>query len=390
MRKLQIMAGTFKVDDTSINVGVKAYDDGVPLVPLADDQVTLKIGNASGYLRSIPLTDMAFESAELADLPSDTYRVELWVKRGDETMIYPSDGFAQIKLRANIEEIQGDVIPVMTIEEIKKAVAKGDPGPQGPMGPAGPQGPKGEPGDPGPKGDQGIQGEAGQAGPQGPQGAPGPVGPAGPKGEPGPSGADGPAGKDGKSAYQVWLHLGNHGTEQDFIDYLKGPKGDKGDDGVAPTVKRHGPTGYTLDRTTQPWTFWFDNGCGMHPGYSSQDQNQAGDNLVLGYGHSTQTTNEAVNSYPIIGSILAASRGHISIANFSKQSGDRFSYYDPVTTFINPVQDPDDYDWSKAYGENDANDTYKRKWVFTKICYALGIWSPQDVEYLGAVKKVNS
>lgn len=34
---------------------------------------------------------------------------------------------------------------------------------------------------------------------------------------------------EGKSAYQVWLDLGNSGTEQDFINSLKGAKGDKGD-----------------------------------------------------------------------------------------------------------------------------------------------------------------
>lgn len=33
----------------------------------------------------------------------------------------------------------------------------------------------------------------------------------------------------GHSAYDVWLSLGNKGTEQDFINYLKGEKGDPGD-----------------------------------------------------------------------------------------------------------------------------------------------------------------
>ena len=42
--------------------------------------------------------------------------------------------------------------------------------------------------------------------------------------------ADGIAGvgTDGKSAYQVWLDLGNSGTEQDFLDSLKGEKGADG------------------------------------------------------------------------------------------------------------------------------------------------------------------
>lgn len=33
---------------------------------------------------------------------------------------------------------------------------------------------------------------------------------------------EGPPGAEGKSAYQIWLELGNVGTEQDFIDSLKG------------------------------------------------------------------------------------------------------------------------------------------------------------------------
>jgi hypothetical protein len=45
---------------------------------------------------------------------------------------------------------------------------------------------------------------------------------------PGPQGDPGEA---GLSAYEVWLDLGNTGTEQDFIDSLKGPDGDPGDPG---------------------------------------------------------------------------------------------------------------------------------------------------------------
>lgn len=44
-------------------------------------------------------------------------------------------------------------------------------------------------------------------------------------------GSKGDTGDDGLSAYQVWLSLGNIGTEQDFINSLKGEKGGKGDDG---------------------------------------------------------------------------------------------------------------------------------------------------------------
>ena len=48
----------------------------------------------------------------------------------------------------------------------------------------------------------------------------------------GPEGPQGPAGSDGLSAYQVWLGLGNTGTEQDFIDSLRGADGVVGSDGI--------------------------------------------------------------------------------------------------------------------------------------------------------------
>ena len=48
----------------------------------------------------------------------------------------------------------------------------------------------------------------------------------------GPEGPQGEAGLDGLSAYQVWLGLGNTGTEQDFIDSLRGTDGVVGSDGI--------------------------------------------------------------------------------------------------------------------------------------------------------------
>ena len=53
-------------------------------------------------------------------------------------------------------------------------------------------------------------------GAQGPQGEPGMDGAEGPQGEPGEMGIA------GASAYEIWLNLGNTGSEQDFIDYLSG------------------------------------------------------------------------------------------------------------------------------------------------------------------------
>ena len=50
---------------------------------------------------------------------------------------------------------------------------------------------------------------------------------AGPKGD---TGATGATGAEGKSAYQIWLDLGNTGTEADFISFLEGADGQDGID----------------------------------------------------------------------------------------------------------------------------------------------------------------
>ena len=47
----------------------------------------------------------------------------------------------------------------------------------------------------------------------------------------GTNGTQGAQGTDGKSAYDIWIDLGNNGTENDFINSLKGEKGNNGNNG---------------------------------------------------------------------------------------------------------------------------------------------------------------
>lgn len=97
----------------------------------------------------------------------------------------------------------------------------GNPGPEGPAGPQGEQGPAGP---------QGEQGDVGQTGPPGEQGPAGAQGEQGAQGIPGigGEGSVGADGQDGLSAYEVWINLGNTGTEEEFIDSLVGPQGETG------------------------------------------------------------------------------------------------------------------------------------------------------------------
>ena len=74
-------------------------------------------------------------------------------------------------------------------------------------------------------GQDGAPGANGQDGLDGQDGAPGANGQDGLDGQdgaPGANGQDGLDGQDGASAYEIWLSLGNTGSEQDFMDYLSG------------------------------------------------------------------------------------------------------------------------------------------------------------------------
>lgn len=74
-----------------------------------------------------------------------------------------------------------------------------------------------------------LKGERGQRGYKGEKGDTGEQGLRGIQGE---NGRDGVDGQDGKSAYETWLSLGNSGTESDFIASLKGERGEQGLQGL--------------------------------------------------------------------------------------------------------------------------------------------------------------
>lgn len=155
---------------------------------------------------------------------------------------------------------------------------------------------------------------------------------------------------------------------------------------------RRPPTSYMLDRTTTPWTVWFDNGCGLQfPSYSPRnDEDSDGENTIYGFGYSTNISNTVPYQFPLPQSIIAASMGHISLLKFGKHDVNSFIYWDTNTKVLNPIRDDaDKYDWSRCYGENGNDVAWKatRKTVFPRVCYELGIWSEADVLYLGATKK---
>ena len=155
---------------------------------------------------------------------------------------------------------------------------------------------------------------------------------------------------------------------------------------VTSNATRHAPTGWTLDRTTNPWTIWFDNGCGLQfPDYGT-----AG--ALYGYGFSANERNTNLVPYPLSGVVMSASHGSLTLDVISKKT-DSFEYWGPNTKVINPIRtDADGYDWSNVYF-NDESRAKKgqnytdRQRVMLRVMYELGIWSIEDIKPFGLIKK---
>ena len=147
---------------------------------------------------------------------------------------------------------------------------------------------------------------------------------------------------------------------------------------------RRPPTGYTLDRTTTPWTVWFDNGCGMQMAEYSTAA------TVYGYGFSASFTDNSITIYPIIPNIIRVSNGSLTIEKIKTIKGSA-DYWSSSIKIINPIRDRDDYDWANARFNPEALSTNHyssvRQQYFIRTMYELGIWSESDVEGFGAVKK---
>ncbi|TGY54888.1 collagen-like protein [Ligilactobacillus murinus] len=349
MRRVTINNSLQKARDTSRIYELLLFDDDKQTIVSENDSVTVKVGNRTGFLLDIEPGvangAITIDSAKFADLPADDYRLEIWMNRNDKLYIYPDDKQIALRLSSTLNDITGTTLSTITIEQLRKEIAE--------SGGAGVSivGPKGEKGDPGPAGRDGVDGS---------------------QGDPGPKGDPGPAGQDGKSAYQIWLDLGNTGSEQDFLNSL------------IPNSKeavRHAPTSWTLDRTTTPWTIWLDNGCGLQfPEYSTTG-------TIYGYGFSSNLNSSDFSMWPLIQNVIRASRGTITVDKFRSKSGD-FDYWSPTTKVINPLQDASKFDWSTAFGDEGTNSgSYGRKPVFARVMFELGIWSETDVLDLGAKKK---
>ena len=344
LKTLVINQKVFKHQDTQTKLKITLFEDDSKVSLDSNSDYQFKIKNKSGYLKSETLRieddRLVLTTDKFKDLTPDTYNFEVWE---NEDSIYPSENYGYFKITKNVSEVDGETIPVITIEDFEKRIdealkkvesieqikgEKGDTGPQGLPGPVGPQGPKGERGEVGPKGEKGDTGERGV---------------------------------DGKSAYQVWLDLGNSGSKQDFINSLKVQS------------ERHAPTGYSLDVSSKPWTLVFDNGCIL-------DDVWHWNNGVIFRPEDKGNINvRSIPTYSIPDLIMKVIRGVLLPSDFQNYDG---GWFDQKTRIINPVNDAEEYDWNSI--------TPEKKRRFIRCMYELGIWGGAIVEELGAVRKAGN
>lgn len=153
-------------------------------------------------------------------------------------------------------------------------------------------------------------------------------------------------------------------------------------------LHRKAPTGYTLDRTTIPWTVRFDNGCELRFPKNSPTSERDKANLIYGYGFPANNNSTVAFSAPIPPLIISASSGAFTVDKFKESDEAHFHVTYADYKLYYPIRKSDDFNWENAYGDR-VNQTVSTngKSNFAKLMYELGIWSEADVLYLGAVKK---
>ncbi|QRA38472.1 collagen-like protein [Lactiplantibacillus plantarum] len=141
---------TVKIGDTTTSFTLVCGNDNVATDLTKVTSITVKLGNASGYLKSATvdpasLTDpttgqvtVKFNADLMTSLPAGSYAIEVWVVDSTGTSIYPSDGPTGFTITNNIQSTNGSTITTVTFDDFVKAmnkaastIAKGDKGDTG-------------------------------------------------------------------------------------------------------------------------------------------------------------------------------------------------------------------------------------------------------------------
>ena len=179
---------------------------------------------------------------------------------------------------------------------------------------------------------------------------------------------------EGKSDYQILKHQVEELTKQN--------KALQEQLALIKPAPRRAPMTYTLDRSSVPWTLWFDNGCGLQlPSYAETA-------TIYGYGQSIDLQNKKWDAFPLVGNIISLSSGNLTLDSVKNTAN--AIYWADDTTVLNPIKNKDDYNWLNARcGEKGSKDqwAWEREANIVRVMYQFCIWDAKTVESLGAVRR---
>lgn len=418
----------FKSGNRGSIIRLKASDDHTVVNFTTEDKLVVKIKDANSYIDTIPVEAdgkiVKLKTKQVSKLPVGEYEIELWHGEDDNIIIYPDEGFLKLRINQNVAQFNGEKVSTITLinfeakfNELYKKIddkLKTLPDIDGNInldfevkdghlminGRDTGVDLSGKDGhtpviDISDKGTLVVDSkDTGKSiiGPQGKSAYQVAIdnGFDGTEVEwlrslHGNDGLDGQPGVRGESAYDIAKEHGFNGTEKEWLQSLHGKDGMDGKNAEVTQVARHAPTGWTLDRTTNPWTIWFDNGCGMqYPSYSQLA-------TIYGYGFDPAPYRTSWITWPLVSMVMSAAHGTLTLDAISKVKAGA-DYWAEVT-IINPIKsDASSYDWSNVYFNDDSragnNDypNHRQKYYF-KACYELGIFTAKDLEPFGLVKK---
>ena len=228
------------------------------------------------------------------------------------------------------------------------------------------------------RGEKGIQGEKGEQGLQGIQGK---KGDKGEKGEKGSDGADGKDGSDGKSAYQIWLSLGNSGTETDFISSIKGEKGDRGEQGLQGIQGEKGEKGDTGEKGS-------DGADGFSPSITVSENTETSYKLLITDKNSSFTTpnlKTSGGSVTVDDSLSDSSENPVQNKVISGEISSLWNQMSTLNDLISSIQSGGGNITITTLFDNSDYSAYKDKWSFKN-----SQWDDRIFSFDETVAKVSS
>lgn len=173
IKTLSMSTTGLKFSDNSTPIYLTAENNGIIFKDTTYLPKVYVNKNDVGYITNFPATwqddKITFMSAQLENIPSGSYHLEVWFEKGSDKLIYPDYGFLKLNINNNATDIEGNIISSITVDQFQQQFSNLSKDILDNL-PDGKVGPQGEKGDTGPQGIQGIQGERGEQGKQGQQG----------------------------------------------------------------------------------------------------------------------------------------------------------------------------------------------------------------------------